>query len=92
MKNSLKYLNSVLTVIALLLTLNLWAMWQVTPGGELAGFAGEADAQGISNSGAQRKAIIDQLRLLNNKIGIMEKVLLSGKVRVKVEQIPSKKK
>ncbi|WP_432798086.1 hypothetical protein [Poriferisphaera sp. WC338] len=85
MKNSLRYLNTILTVIALLLTLNLWAMWQGTPGGEAASFGTEAHAQGISNSGAQRKMMIDQLKLLNKGVASMERLLVSGKARVRVE-------
>jgi len=78
---SLRYLNSVLTVIAVLLTLNLYTMWTVT-GPEV---ATEAQAQGIPNAGAQRAETLAQLKLLNKtNLGIYE-LLKTGKARVRVE-------
>jgi len=60
--SALKYLNTILTVLAVLLALQLWTTWmqapQLTP---------EAHAQGIPDAGAQRLQMIDQLKLLNQK-------------------------
>ncbi len=74
---STRYLNTVLTAIAILLTLNLASTWSTTPD-----FKNPAFAQGIPDSGAQRYQIIDQLKLLNENTQRIEKLLTSGKVRV----------
>ncbi|QDU35204.1 hypothetical protein KS4_32840 [Poriferisphaera corsica] len=92
MTRSLRYLNGVLTVIAVLLTLNLWAMWQSTPGGEVMSLASKAEAQGIANSGAQRKMIIDELKILNSKAAGITGLLQSGKVVVELRNPEFKKK
>ncbi|QQE13283.1 hypothetical protein JD969_07445 [Planctomycetota bacterium] len=92
MKRSLVYLNSVLSVIAVLLTLNLWAMWNTTPGGQMVGIAEQANAQGIANSGAQRKMIIDELKILNKKASAIGEMMKSGKVVVQIRNPEFKKK
>ena len=88
---SLRYLNTVLTLIAVLLTLNLWTMWSVTPGGELVGLATNASAAGIPNAGAQRKAMVDALKQVNVNLGAIHTMLKDGSVRVKIEALPEKK-
>lgn len=75
----LRYLNVMLTVLAVVLTLNLWTAWM---GGE--GVASRAYAQGIPDAGAQRQQIVDQLKLLNQKAEQIKELLVSGKVRVTV--------
>lgn len=82
---SLRYCNVVLTVIAVLLTLNLWTAWTTTPGGSLMSVADDAHAQGIPNAGAQRKAIVDELKKVNTELKSLGSTLKSGTVRVKVE-------
>jgi len=76
----LKYLNSILTVLAVLLALQLWTTWNATP----VEFASQASAQGIPDEGAQRKQIIDELKLVNKKVEELKGLLVSGKVRVTV--------
>lgn len=86
---SLRYLNSVLTIIAVLLTLNLYTMWTASPGGELLSASQEAHAQGIPNAGAQRKQIIDELAALQVSVNDLKTTLTNGSVRVVVDSMPS---
>lgn len=82
---SLRYLNSILTVIAVLLTLNLYVAWNTAPGAELLG-SSEAYAQeagGIPNAGSQRKEMIDLLKQLNTHLAGVKKSIDQG-VRVNV--------
>ena len=73
----LTYLNFILTVLAVLLALQLWTTWLASPD-----VSASAMAQGIPDSGAQRKQIVDQLKLLNQKTDQVKDLLTSGKVRV----------
>jgi len=77
---SLRYLNTVLTIIAVLLTLNLYV--GVT-GGNVS-WQSEAHAAGLPNAGAQRKEMIEHLSKLNDKVAELKGVLLSGEARVVV--------
>ena len=79
----MRYLNTVLTVLAILLALNLWTSWQQAPSES---FVRPAHAQGLANAGKQRKQIIDQLKQVNVQLGELQKTLEEGKVRVKVQQ------
>lgn len=81
---SIRYLNGILTVLALLLGLHVWTLW--TTGAPVQPPA--AHAQGIPDSGAQRQEIIDQLKLLNSKTAKLQELMVSGKVRVQVVQPP----
>lgn len=45
-----------------------------------------AYAQGIPDGGAQRAAIIEQLKILNTQVAQTQQLLISGKVKVTVEQ------
>lgn len=75
---SLRYLNTVLTVIAILLTLNLYTLWTATPGGALLDHAQVAEAQGVSNAGAQRKEMVDLLKQINTHLSDVKSTLKSG--------------
>lgn len=88
---SVRYLNAILTVLAVLLALNLWVTWAATPGGEALSWAGPAEAQaaGIPNAGEQRKQMIDLLKALNVKVNQLTELVESGKVRVQVEAPPN---
>jgi hypothetical protein len=77
---SLKYLNTILTVLAVLLGLSLWTAWTQSPD-----FVAPAHAQGIPDEGAQRKQMIDELKLLNKKVDGLQALLVSGAVRVQVQ-------
>lgn len=76
---SLRYLNIMLTVLAVLLGLQLWTTWTQSPDA-----IAPAAAQGIPDEGAQRMQMIDQLKLLNKQVDQTRKLLVSGQVRVKV--------
>ena len=84
---SLRYLNSVLTVIALLLTINLYTLWTVNPAGSI--LAPETSVQaadsGVVDARVQRKEMIDQLKQLNSGLSAVQQTLTSGKLRVQVE-------
>ena len=84
--HTLRYLNGILTVLALLLALNLWTAWTASPAAP--DLASTARAQGIPDEGAQRQRIIDQLKLLNQKTEGILALLGSGKVRVQVVMPP----
>ncbi|MEX2216449.1 MAG: hypothetical protein WD768_20220 [Phycisphaeraceae bacterium] len=86
---SLRYLNSVLTVIAVLLSLNLWTIWTMSP--VAPSVATRAHAQeGLPNAGAQRGQMIDLLRQQVKSTDEMASLLKSGKVKVIVEGLDKK--
>lgn len=96
-----RYLNGVLTIIAVLLTLQLWTSWTGGPAagnsGEFAGgmpdFASVAhaqeDAKGIPNAGAQRREIVELLKKLTIQTEALTGLFRSGQARVKVEGAPA---
>ncbi len=85
---SLRYLNAVLTIIAVLLTLQLWTTWTVgTSTGALPAqfdHASTAEAA-VPNAGAQRKQMIDQLNKTNASLKELTDLFKSGKARVRVD-------
>jgi len=76
---SIRYTNVILTLLAILLSLQLWTQWVGGPS-----IAAPAQAQGIPDEGAQRKQMIDELKLLNSKVEELKGLLVSGKARVTV--------
>lgn len=85
---SLKYLNSILTVLAVLLSLQLYTTWMSPAAPSL---ASEAHAQeGIPNAGAQRKEMIDQLKRVSQQVEELNGQFKSGTARVRVEAMPAK--
>jgi hypothetical protein len=95
---SLRYLNTVLTLIAILLTLNLWTLWTATASHPAAAIdltaATPARAQarppsgGIPDAGAQRREIADQIKLGNQKLDTLIEMFRSGQARVRLEAPP----
>lgn len=81
----LRYLNAVLTVIAVLLTLNLWVAWHATPGGQQMTLTQEASAQGLADAGAQRREMVDLLKQINVSIGQVRTTLTDGSVKVSTD-------
>ncbi len=81
--SSIKYLNTILTALAVLLALQLWTSWN--SGAEL---ASPAYGQGIPDGGAQRQQIVDQLKLLNKRTDEVKAILTSGKMRVLISEAP----
>ncbi len=82
---SLRYLNTILTVIAVLLTVNVWTMWSITPGGETLSVATEANAQGIANAAQQRKQIVDAVNQVRTEVGEVKAMFKNGTARVRLE-------
>ncbi len=84
---SLRYLNTILTVIAVLLTLNLWTLWTGQNSGISADFAVPVQAQneGLQNAGAQRNQMIDLLRKQVSATENLTALLKSGTVKVQVD-------
>lgn len=62
--STLRYLNGILTLLALLLALNLWTAWSGTS--HAPKLTETARAQGIPDAGAQRLKIINELKLLTH--------------------------
>lgn len=81
----MRYLNTILTILAVLMALQLWTTWSgIDQHGSP--FVEAAHAQdGIPNAASQRKQMVDLLREQNKKLDNLTKLLESGKVRVKVE-------
>ncbi len=77
----LRYLNFMLTVLAVLLALNVWTAWSAAPP-----LAESAWAQGIPDAGAQRQQIIDELKKLNKTTDKVKDLLTSGDVIVQVRE------
>lgn len=79
----LRYLNAVLTVIAVLLTLNLYAMWTLGP----------ATTPSYAHAAAKpfpqpQQQTVDQLKLVNKKLDALEQTLTSETFQVTVENLP----
>lgn len=78
---TLGYTNFVLTVLAILLSLQLWMAWLASP----VGVPPAAQAGVMLDAGAQRQEMIEQLKQVNKKVEDISGLLKSGQVRVKVE-------
>ena len=82
--NNMKYLNTVLTVLAVLLALNLWVGVQPSPSNQF-GMEGQAIAQGRVDAGQQRAEMIKELKGVKSTVESMSKKLSDGSITVKVE-------
>jgi hypothetical protein len=89
---TLRYLNTVLTLIALLLTLNLYVQLTATPAGAAitAGTAAHANdrPRGVGSTAAREAAQLDELREINATLTVLTAKLGDGSVRVKVDSLP----
>jgi len=88
---TLRYLNTVLTVIALLLTLNLYVQLTGTPAGGMVSPASEAHAaetKGVGSSAARQQQMVKSLESLNSTLSSMNQTLTNGSVRVRVDSMP----
>lgn len=79
-----KYLNAVLTTIAVLLALNLWVGIHHAPGVE-PNPEGQAIAQGRVDAGQQRAEMIKELKGVKSTVESVSKKLSDGSITVKVE-------
>ncbi len=85
---SLRYLNTVLTVIAVLLTLQLWTTWSALPDTSVAqarSRVSTSHATGTFNSAAQRAETVKLLRQISKQNAALVDLFRSGKARVRVE-------
>jgi hypothetical protein len=83
--NNSKYLNAVLTAIALLLGLNLWVGAHQSPAAAAMDPSAEALAQGKVTAGEQRSQMITELKAIGTKVDALSKKLGDGSVKVTVE-------
>lgn len=79
-----KYLNAVLTTIAVLLALNLWVGVNHAPGVAPSSDS-QAIAQGRVDAGQQRAEMIKELKGVKSTVESMSKKLSDGSITVKVE-------
>lgn len=77
----LRYLNAVLTVIAVLLTLNLYAVWTTGPATRPTAAHAEAFPQ-------PQQRTVDQLKRINDKLDAMHTTLRTKTFKVTVENLP----
>lgn len=92
----MRYLNTVLTVTAVLLTLNLWTQWTATPDGWLLWTAQEANAaeparRGLPDAAQQRRDTVQQLKQINAEVRALKQMFASGQARVRLEAAPQEK-
>lgn len=88
---TLRYLNTVLTVIAVLLTLNVYVQLTGSPAGAAVSTVQEAHAaekpqRGVGNSAT---AQLEELREINNNLNRLAGKLTDGSIRVKVDSMPA---
>ncbi|MEM1028433.1 MAG: hypothetical protein AAGJ38_10150 [Planctomycetota bacterium] len=88
---TLRYLNTVLTVIAILLTLNVYLQLTGTPAGGAVSVAQEAHAADKPGRGvgSSAQAQLDQLKEINANLSRLSGKLSDGSVRVKVDSMPA---
>lgn len=88
-----RYLNTILTVIAVLLTLNLWALWSAGGAAQPSLMStAEAAPAGLPDAGAQRMQVVDELKQLNRKVDELAGLFKSGQARVRMEALPKQGK
>jgi len=82
------YLNGILTVLAVLLTLNLWTQWNTGVADQtLPSMTAQAHAAvpAPASGSVQRQKIIEELRSIKTDTNKLNQLLASGKLRVLVE-------
>lgn len=86
--NSLRYLNGILTVIALLLALHGWALFAgVGPAAAHAASGKSPTGGGIPNAGAQRKQTVDMLKRISQQMDGLTQMFRTGQARVRLEGV-----
>ena len=82
---ALRYTNAVLTLLAVLLSANLWV--QVSgPAGT--GLATPANAQGVGNSSQRQVEILKQIENANDQLRAINSNLIGG-IQVEVTSMPA---
>ena len=87
--SQMRYLNTVLTVLAVLLGLHLYTAWAGDPPQLTA--PAYAQEGGIPNAAAQRKEMIDTLKRMSAQVEEMKGLFANGRARVTVENAPDRK-
>ena len=82
---ALRYTNAVLTLLAVLLSANLWVLVSGPAG---TGLAGEAHAQGVGNTAQRQVEILEEIEQANEKLTAINANLLGG-IKVEVVSMPA---
>ena len=85
---SLKYLNSILTVLAVLLSLQLYTAWMSPSGPSVATPVQAQESAMPANAAAQRKEMIDLLKRLSQQVEELNGQFKAGSARVRVDAAP----
>ncbi|MEM8737221.1 MAG: hypothetical protein AAGG38_01920 [Planctomycetota bacterium] len=90
---SLRYLNSVLTVLAILLTLNVYLQLAGTSAGAAVSTVNVAHAKdrpkGVGSTAAREQAQLEELRNISRTMTQLNTALTNGSIRVKVDSLPA---
>ena len=81
---ALRYTNAVLTLLAVLLSANLWVLVSGPAG---AGLASEAQAQGVSNTAQRQVEMLNEIERVNDQLTAINANLIGG-IRVEVASMP----
>lgn len=84
---NLRYLNGILTVLAVLLAVNTWVLIAGSPAGTLLTPTNEARAQGVGGSAERQAQIVRELQSLNRAVDALH-AKLDGGLNVKVTSMP----
>ncbi len=84
---NLRYLNGILTVLAVLLAVNTWVLIAGSPAGALLSPTGEAHAQGVGGNAERQAQVVDELKKLNGSVNDLSSQLKAG-LNVKVTSMP----
>jgi hypothetical protein len=86
---NLRYLNGILTVLAVLLALNTWVLVAGSPAGQLISPTQDAHAQGVGGNGARQAQMLDELKATNKKLDALTAQIKKG-INVTVTSMPDR--
>ncbi|MEM1027101.1 MAG: hypothetical protein AAGJ38_03370 [Planctomycetota bacterium] len=84
---NLRYLNGILTVLAVLLAVNTWVLIAGSPAGALLSPTNEVHAQGVGGNAERQAQIVAELKELNGTVNGLSSQLKAG-INVKVTSMP----
>lgn len=84
---NLRYLNGILTVLAVLLAVNTWVLVAGSPAGAVLSPTTQAHAQGVGGAAERQAQIVTELKSLNNAVKGLDAKLNAG-INVKVTSMP----
>lgn len=85
---SMHYLNTILTVLTVLLALHCWVLLAGAPTSSSVTSVSTAHAQGVGGAAQRQVAIVDQLKALNKTVESLNTQVKSG-IKVQVTSMPS---